>query len=125
MVPPGFSSPEASAASIIRVAMRSFTDPPGLRYSTLARTSGLAPSVLAPSLSRGVLPIRSRREFTYCTQAVYGSPITSIHGERRGGAQDRRRRRGGRWRPLHHGRLAVRRAPRRGADGPAPDRQRG
>ena len=25
-----------SAASIIRVAMRSFTEPPGLRYSTLA-----------------------------------------------------------------------------------------
>ena len=32
--------PEASAASIIRVAIRSFTEPPGLRYSTLARTSG-------------------------------------------------------------------------------------
>ena len=40
IVPPGWSSPEASAASIIRVAIRSFTEPPGLRYSTLASTSG-------------------------------------------------------------------------------------
>ena len=40
IVPPGCSSPEASAASIIRVAIRSFTEPPGLRYSTLASTSG-------------------------------------------------------------------------------------
>ncbi len=38
MVPPGFSSPEASAASIIRSAMRSFTDPPGFRYSTFTTT---------------------------------------------------------------------------------------
>jgi hypothetical protein len=34
MVPPGFSSPPASAASTIRTAMRSFTEPPGLTYST-------------------------------------------------------------------------------------------
>ena len=40
IVPPGWSSPDASAASIIRLAMRSFTDPPGLRYSTFASTSG-------------------------------------------------------------------------------------
>ena len=38
IVPPGLSSPDASAASIMRRAMRSFTDPPGLRYSTLAST---------------------------------------------------------------------------------------
>ena len=40
IVPPGRSSPDCSAASIIRSAIRSFTDPPGLRYSTLASTSG-------------------------------------------------------------------------------------
>ena len=50
IVPPGWSSPEASAASIMRMAMRSFTEPPGLRYSTLARTTG--PSVALP-ISRG------------------------------------------------------------------------
>ena len=38
MVPPGSSSPDASAASTIRSAIRSFTEPPGLRYSTLAST---------------------------------------------------------------------------------------
>ncbi len=38
MVPPGFSSPEASAASTILTAMRSLELPPGLRYSTLAAT---------------------------------------------------------------------------------------
>ena len=43
MVPPGFSSPEASAASTICRAMRSFTDPPGLRYSTLASTVQATP----------------------------------------------------------------------------------
>ena len=39
IVPPGWSSPLASAASTIRTAIRSFTEPPGLRYSTFARTS--------------------------------------------------------------------------------------
>ena len=59
MVPPGFSSPEASAASIICSAMRSFTDPPGLRYSTLASTVAAMPSVTELSLTSGVLPTRS------------------------------------------------------------------
>ncbi len=39
MVPPGLSSPLASAASIILIAMRSFELPPGLRYSILAATT--------------------------------------------------------------------------------------
>ncbi len=86
IVPPGWSSPEASAASIIRVAMRSFTDPPGLRYSIFASTIGPPPSAppsvppsgpLSPPAGRsrvrerrrsGVLPIRSMSEFTYCTR---------------------------------------------------------
>ena len=38
IVPPGRNSPEASAASIIRTAMRSLTLPPGLTYSILAST---------------------------------------------------------------------------------------
>jgi lysophospholipase L1-like esterase len=41
----GLSSPDASAASIIRTAIRSFTEPPGLKYSTLARTVARMPSV--------------------------------------------------------------------------------
>ena len=59
MVPPGLSCPDCSAASIIRTAMRSFTDPPGLKYSTLASTVGARPSVTLDSLTSGVFPIRS------------------------------------------------------------------
>src|SRR3954451_17993705 len=125
VVPPGASAPSASAASTIRVAMRSFTDPPGFRYSTLASTNGLAPSVVAPSLRSGVLPMRSMREFTYCTQAVYGSPIPSPHEEGRGGEEGCRRCRRLRWGPVHHVRLLVRRPPGRGADGAQADRGRG
>ena len=40
IVPPGRNSPEASAASTMRRAIRSFTLPPGFMYSTLARMSG-------------------------------------------------------------------------------------
>ena len=37
IVPPGFSFPSRSAASIIASPMRSFTEPPGFRYSSFAR----------------------------------------------------------------------------------------
>jgi hypothetical protein len=36
MVPPGWSSPDASAASIMAIAARSLTLPPGLRNSSFA-----------------------------------------------------------------------------------------
>jgi hypothetical protein len=62
MVPPGPSSPSASAASIMRTAMRSFTDPPGLRYSTLASTVAVSPAVTLVSRTRGVPPTRSTTE---------------------------------------------------------------
>jgi hypothetical protein len=75
IVPPGWRAPDSSAASIIRLAMRSFTDPPGLRYSTLASTSGPSStspwrSRVRPSRTSGVLPMRSRSEFTYCTLPI-------------------------------------------------------
>src|SRR5438067_1273836 len=60
IVPPGLSLPSRSAASIIGRPMRSFTEPPGFRYSSLAR-------ICAPprgeSLSRravGVAPTSAR-----------------------------------------------------------------
>ncbi len=59
MVPPGRSSPDLSAASTMRSAMRSLTLPPGLKYSTLASTSGLSPSATAFRRTSGVLPTRS------------------------------------------------------------------
>ncbi len=62
IVPPGLSAPEASAASIMRIAIRSFTEPPGLKYSTFASTVALIPSVTLFSLTSGVLPTRSMIE---------------------------------------------------------------
>ncbi len=62
MVPPGWSAPEASAASIMRVAMRSFTEPPGLRYSTFASTVGASGprwAVTEFNRTRGVFPMSS------------------------------------------------------------------
>src|SRR4029453_839965 len=40
IVPPGFSFPSRSAASIRGRPMRSLTEPPGFRYSSLTSTSG-------------------------------------------------------------------------------------
>ncbi len=37
MTEPSFSSPFASASSIMALAIRSFTEPAGLKYSSLAR----------------------------------------------------------------------------------------
>ena len=59
MTEPGFRAPLASASSIIRLAMRSLTEPAGLRYSSLASTVAFRPrafSVLVIS-SRGVPPM--------------------------------------------------------------------
>ena len=72
IVPPGCSAPLASAASTMRTAMRSFTEPPGLRYSTLASTRGASgPSSRVTEVSRtsGVLPTRSTTDSAYCTGA--------------------------------------------------------
>src|ERR671921_670781 len=65
MVPPGFSSPLASAASTICRAIRSFTEPPGLRYSTLARTVADRPRVTEVSWTRGVSPTSSEMCWAY------------------------------------------------------------
>ena len=65
------SSPDASAASIIRLAIRSFTEPPGLRYSTLASTIGAStPSRVRCRRTKGVLPMRSTIESTYCIRPI-------------------------------------------------------
>ena len=71
IVPPGTSAPDASAASIMRSAMRSFTEPPGFRYSTLASTSHRAPSVTWCSRTSGVSPISSTIESATCTRRSY------------------------------------------------------
>jgi hypothetical protein len=59
MVPPGLSSPLASAASIILTAIRSLALPPGLRYSILAATMPDPSGTTEFSRTRGVLPMSS------------------------------------------------------------------
>ena len=67
IVPPGMSSPLASAASIIFRAMRSFTEPPGFMYSTLARIVAVRPAVTDVSWTSGVPPTSSEMCFAYFT----------------------------------------------------------
>ncbi len=66
MVLPGTSFPRAIPSRIIRRAGRSFTDPPGLKPSSLAnrRTPAGTPSRMRSSSIIGVLPIRSSTEPT-------------------------------------------------------------
>src|SRR2546425_7697208 len=58
--PPGLSRPSRSAASIIASPIRSFTEPPGLKYSALAYTGVGIPWVTRFSRTSGVQPIVSR-----------------------------------------------------------------
>src|SRR6266705_5577733 len=67
MVPPGRSWPPASARSTIARPIRSFTDPPGFRYSTLARIVGSRPR---PSRDNRTIGVRSE-EHTSELQSPY------------------------------------------------------
>src|SRR5215510_952451 len=60
IVPPSLILPAFSAASSIAMPMRSFTLPPGLRYSSFASIVGRTPSAIRLSRTRGVLPMTSR-----------------------------------------------------------------
>src|SRR4051812_16519756 len=73
IVPPGCKRPSRSAASIIAIAARSFTLPPGFTVSTLARSRPGTSSASEMRLSRasGVLPTRSRIDSAYCTLRRY------------------------------------------------------
>src|SRR5215204_1388527 len=59
IVPPGLSFPSRSAASIRGRPIRSFTDPPGFRYSSLASSSGPPGGASFWSRTIGVLPTSS------------------------------------------------------------------
>src|SRR6266568_853377 len=67
IVPPGLRRPFFSAASIIAMPMRSFTDPPGFRNSAFARINGWCPFETAFNRMRGVRPIASRMSRRYST----------------------------------------------------------
>jgi hypothetical protein len=61
IVPPGSRSPCFSASSIIRTAIRSLSELPGLKVSSFARTvPGTTPRVMLLIRTRGVCPIVSR-----------------------------------------------------------------
>ena len=59
IVPPGLSQPLRSASSIMRMPMRSLTEPPGLSISSLATTGVRIPLVTRLSRTRGVCPSAS------------------------------------------------------------------
>ena len=78
MVCPGRSAPLASASSTMRRAMRSFFDPPGLRYSSLATTRPSRPLVTRESATSGVRPIAANSEAPVPTaRAAGGVPIAA------------------------------------------------
>ena len=60
MVPPGFSQPSRSAASIIETAIRSLIEPPGLELSSL-RNRRQGPVSMLRTSTIGVWPIMSSR----------------------------------------------------------------
>ncbi len=64
IVPPGFSRPSRSAASIIVTAGRSLTLPPGFVVSSFTASMATSPcdSDSRGSLTIGVFPMRSRME---------------------------------------------------------------
>ena len=65
IVPPGFNLPSFSASSIILIAILSFTELPGLKYSTLANTKASISAVILFNLTNGVFPIVSNMFFEY------------------------------------------------------------
>src|SRR5688572_30559856 len=74
IVPPGLSSPRRSASSIITRPMRSLTDPPGLRCSSLPRIVGRRPLLSLESRTSGVLPTRPRTFSAIFTAATLALP---------------------------------------------------
>src|SRR5215204_1116969 len=73
MVPPGVSWPERSARSTMASPIRSLTEPPGFRYSTLASSVGARPRPSRDSRISGVPPTTSRSE-SYTSMAAKHSP---------------------------------------------------
>src|SRR2546421_7160313 len=74
IVPPCFSNPSRSAASVIATAGRSFTEPPGLLVSILTMRSQVRPRLMRGTRTSGVSPMRPRTESA--TSISRGSPGT-------------------------------------------------
>ena len=84
IVPPGRSSPRRSASSIIRMPIRSLTEPPGFSSSSLASTVGASPRVTWCSRTSGVFPIASRNVSRTCIAGPLG-PVSPPHRATGGG----------------------------------------
>ena len=85
IVPPGLSSPSRSAASIIASPMRSFTEPPGFRYSSFARIVPGTSREIRSSRTIGVDPTRSRTlGYVARHRGAKGTvaPPRTLHGDR-------------------------------------------
>src|SRR5690349_13298102 len=75
--------------------MRSFDEPPGLRYSTFASTVHAMPSLTLLSLTRGVFPTRSRMVSAYfIVRPIYPEHPALLRGDRRVGQDARELARG-------------------------------
>ncbi len=83
IVPPFCSLPCFSAVSIIRSAIRSFTEPPGFRYSTLTSTSLVfaTPRVTDFSRTSGVSPMISVSESYTCMSAPLPLRLSLCSGQ--------------------------------------------
>src|SRR5689334_8534293 len=102
IVPPGRRCPSRSAASIIARPIRSFTEPPGFRYSSFARivpgtsreirsrrTIGVPPtSSSTPGYTRGI----SQRLTASADRLTGRSGGESVAGKRQGGGDGRHAR---------------------------------
>src|SRR6185312_1629486 len=76
IVPPGLSFPSFSATSTILIAIRSFAEFPGLKYSTLANTVQGNSRVSLFNRISGVCPIVSRILFLiFIWGCLYGEGI--------------------------------------------------
>jgi hypothetical protein len=85
MVPPGLSWPLRSASSIIRTAIRSLMELPGLKVSIFARTvASVTPRVMRLMRTIGVWPMVSRMVlaiFAIVAVVMKSFPILLVHGK--------------------------------------------
>ena len=86
---PGLISPSSSAASIIATPIRSLTEPPGLKYSSLAQTSPASPSASRSSSTIGVSPTTAESLSSPIRHQMKYMPAAGLFGLAAGDFGDR------------------------------------
>src|SRR5215218_8215610 len=76
---PGLTSPASSAASIIATPIRSLTEPPGLKYSSLAQTCPGSPSARRSRRTSGVPPTTADASAPTLIRLTYSALFASAH----------------------------------------------